>query len=165
MSDEQGDRDPGEKVVRLFPQQTGRGRDGLERGPALDWQDADALEREIQGVLGEARPAVGEAEARPGPDPAHRNAVRCPQCDRYTWRRTRYCQQCNADLPALAAERRRSWLWSIAIVSWGLGLGCIYLVQNYFLPAKARAALLAVVLIIAGFNVFGFWLATQYKAR
>lgn len=157
MSDEQGGRDPGDKVVRLFPEQTGEGTPGLERGPVLDWQDAGALEREIRGVLGEARPAGGEAETRAGPDPEHRNAVRCPQCDRYTWRRTRYCHHCHADLPALSAERRRSWLWCAAIMSWGLGLACLYFVQHQPLPPKLRTLLMTAVLVIAGVNALGFW--------
>lgn len=161
MSDERGHKDAGEKVVRLFPEQTGEGRAGLERGPAFDWQDAGALEREIRGVLGEARQVDGEAESRPGPDPAHRNAVRCLQCDRYTWRRTRYCQHCHADLPALVAERRRSWLWSIAIASWGLGLTCLYLVQHQPLPPKVRTLLMTAALVIAGVNAFGFWVFSQ----
>src|SRR5581483_2705656 len=162
MSDEQRSGDPDEKVIQLFPEQKGEGRGGLEREPAFDWQDAGALEREIRGVLSDARPAeAGGVETPPGPDPTHPNAVRCPQCDGYTWRRTRYCEHCHADLPALAAERRRSWLWSIAIASWGFGLVCLYLVQHQPLPPKVRTVLMTAVLVIAGVNAFGFWIFSQ----
>lgn len=158
MSGDRDDGAPGEKVIRLFPGREGDVRDGLEHRPAFDWQDTAALEREIQGVLGEARPTeASAAETRSGPDARHRNAVRCPQCDRYTWRRTRYCHHCQADLPALAAERRRSWMWSVAIISWGLGLLCLYALQHQALPPKIRTLLMTAVLVIAGMNALGFW--------
>jgi len=164
MGEDKGDKQ-GPKVVRLFPARSGE-QAGLERRPAFDWQDVDAVEREIRGVLSEAaesRPP--EPEALLGPDPSHRNAVRCSQCDGYTWRRTRYCHHCNADLVALAAERRQGVLWAAAIASWGIGLGCFYLVQHYALPAKIRAVLMAAVLVIAGVNVFGFWIAAVGEKR
>jgi hypothetical protein len=165
MSDQPGS-DEDRKVVRLFPRRNSEPDGGLERKPALDWQDVDAVEREIRGVLHEAavdRPP--DPELPSGPDPSHRNAVRCSQCDGYTWRRTRYCRHCNADLVALAAERRQGVLWAAAIASWGLGLGCFYLVQHYVLPAKIRAVLMTAVLVIAGVNVFGFWLASLPERR
>ena len=162
MSGEQGDNDTGEKVVRLFPGRKEDVGDGLEHRPEFDWQDAGALEREIQGVLSEARPAdTVEGEARLGPDSAHRNAIRCPQCDRYTWRRTRYCQHCHADLAGLAAERRQAILWGAAIVSWGVAAGCVYVEQHYALPPRMHILLNLVGFAIVGVNAFGFWIAAH----
>lgn len=165
MSDQPGN-DEDRKVVRLFPRRNSEPDGGLERKPALDWQDVDAVAREIRGVLrGAEEDRSSDPQAPSGPDPSHPNAVRCSQCDGYTWRRTRYCQHCNADLTALAAERWQGMLWAAAIASWGLGLGCFYLVQHYVLPANIRAVLMTAVLVIAGVNVFGFWIASQGKER
>lgn len=161
MDEDEGDSQPGPKVVRLFPGRSVESPSGLER-PAFDWQDVDAVERELRGVIREAvESKPPDAEIPSGPDPSHRNAVRCSQCDGYTWRRTRYCQHCNADLVALAAERRQGLLWAAAIASWGLGLGCFYLVQHYTLGPRIHAVLNMVGFGIVAANVFGFWIASQ----
>jgi hypothetical protein len=60
------------------------------------------------------------------PDPSHRNAAQCPQCDRVTWRSTPQCIHCGFDLEGYirraaqdlvlaAAVRRhkRHILWTI----------------------------------------------------
>lgn len=162
MSDEQGGRDSGEKVVRLFPEQSGESRGGLERGSPFDWQDASVLEREIRGVLEEARPeAAGEVVTRPGPDPSHRNAVQCPQCDAFTWRRTQFCKHCGADLAVYAAERRQAILWCAAVASWGVACGCIYVQRHYALPHTLQLVLRFVSLGIIGINLIVFWFLSQ----
>ena len=158
------DTDPNGKVIHLFPGQQRDDRMGPVREPGFDWQDANALEREIRGVLGDAR-RDETAEGSSAPDPSHRNAVRCPQCDRFTWKRTPLCRHCGADLAAYSAERRHALLWCVAIASWGLALGCFYLTRQYVLPPRIHAVLKAGGLAIAGANAFGFWIASQGKSN
>lgn len=160
------DEDLGQKVVQLFPDYTGDVARGLERRPGLDWDDVDAVEREIQGVLRQARPAESaEEKDERGPAPSHRNAIRCPQCDRFTWRRTQVCMHCGADLAAYAAERRQAVFWCAAIASWVIALGCFYVMQHYALTPRMHTLLNLVGLGIVGVNVFGFWLASQGEKR
>jgi hypothetical protein len=150
------------KVVPLFPQQGQQTLAGLERGPTFDWQDPNALEREIQEVLRGAQPErATEAQSSHEPDPSHRNAVRCPQCDCFTWRRTRVCRNCGADLAAFASERRSAVLWCAAIASWGIALSCFYLIQHYALGPRIHGVLNMVGFGIVATNVFGFWIASQ----
>ena len=166
MTDEPGNSDQERKVVRLFPGREREESGGLERGPAFDWEDVDAVEREIHGVLRAARKnAAVDAELLSVPDPSHRNAVRCPQCDGLTWRRTPVCRHCGADLAVLAAERRQALLWCGAIASWGVALGCFYLNQHYVLPPKLHTVLNIVALSIAAGNAFAFWIASLGEKR
>jgi uncharacterized protein (DUF983 family) len=149
------------KVVTLFPDRVGAAPREEERGPALDLEDVEAVKREIQGVLNEAtRVEPAATEVPNAPDPSHRNAVRCPQCDGYTWRRTPFCRHCGADLSAYAAERRQALLWCAAIASWGVALGCFYLNQHYALPSKLHTVLNVTALSIAAANAFAFWLVS-----
>lgn len=56
-------------------------------------------------------------------------------------------------------------MWSVAIVSWGLGLVCLYLVQHQPLPPKIRTVLMTAVLVIAGVNALGFWVVAGNEQR
>lgn len=150
------------KVVPLFPGQVADAPDEQAQTPALDLEDIEAVKRAIQGVMDEGRrvePAT--ADVPNSPDPSHRNAIRCPQCDGYTWRRTQFCRYCGADLSAYAAERRHALLWCAAIASWGVALGCFYVMRHYALPSRLYAVLNVVGLAIVGANAFGFWIASQ----
>jgi len=154
------------KIVPLFPGHGTDAPDEQARTPALDLEDVEAVKRAIQGVMDEARrvePAT--ADVPNSPDPSHRNAIRCPQCDGYTWRHTQFCRNCGADLSAYAAERRQALLWCAAIVSWGVALGCFYLNQHYALPPKLHTVLNIMALSIAAANAFAFWLVSLGEKR
>lgn len=76
------------------------------------------------------------------PSPYHRNAIECPQCDRWTWQATEECKWCDYNLFAHYQRvedeklaRRREWiheyntrrrgrmaLWVLGLLALGVGL-------------------------------------------
>jgi len=165
------------KIVRLFPAKGGRAPDDPPRGEILDPGTADpqAIEKTIAGLLDEAGPAPQQQSEGPlVPEPGHRNAVQCPQCDQYTWRMTQHCVHCGADLLAFAEKRayrrRRRWAivgWSIIVGSWFVAAGCIYAMNHYYriLPPKVRGAMFITVLSIVGGNLFLLWMNSEDNRR
>ena len=159
------DDEKSSKVVRLFPS----GSSPSDSSADQNNESLAAIGSEIQGLLGAAVPIeAGEAK----PDPRHRNAVPCPQCDEYTWKQTRYCLHCGTDLLARAAElaaarrdRRNAALWPCAIASWAAALGCIQATERYALPDRVRSMLHWTVLAIVAVNLFGFWIASMSNRR
>jgi hypothetical protein len=164
------------KVVRLFP-----AKDGSRLADPPDGEtastgagDTEAV-RQIVGILGEAEPVpVPRSEGPAPPEPGHRNAVQCPQCDQYTWRMTRHCVHCGADLVAHAEARiyRRRRRWAIVgrciiVGSWAVAAGSIYAVNHYYhqLPPKVRGVLFITVIGIVGVNLFLFWMVSQDDRR
>lgn len=164
---EPGDKES--KVIPLFPGQEG-GAPKAESSeaaelPKSESQDRDDLRREIETLLGEAEPLPTAPHEPQGPEPGHRNAVRCPQCDQYTWRLMQHCIHCDADLVAIAAERadrrRRRWhtvAWCSLVASWFVGAGCVYAYIEYYgsLPANVRGILFLVGGGIIAVNLFLF---------
>ena len=96
----------------------------------------------------------------------------CPQCDRITWRHTRHCLHCGADLVVygrLQAQQRRARLeaifWSCVVVSWVVALTCFEYAARDNLRPRVRTALYLVGGAIVAVNLFGFWIATQNERR
>jgi hypothetical protein len=157
------------KVIPLFPGK-GSGADRTEspaaaESPSSDAQERDDLRKEIEALLGEAEPLPPAPPEPQGPEPGHRNAVRCPQCDQYTWRLMQHCVHCDADLVGLAAERadrrRRRWhtlAWSVLGASWFVAAGCVYAYLHYYgsLPPNVRGTLFLVGGGIIAVNLFLF---------
>ncbi len=82
----------------------------------------DSVREEIEWLFGEATPIpdvelvveranpvapLTTESVDPGPPPQHRNAIECPQCDRWTWRATQHCHRCGFDLFAYYEEQDR----------------------------------------------------------
>jgi hypothetical protein len=145
------------KVVPLFPGQGGGAANAESpvdtESQRAESQDRDDLRREIETLLGEVEPLPPAPHEPQGPEPGHRNAVRCPQCDQYTWRLMQHCIHCDADLVAIAAERadrrRRRWhtlVWCALGASWFVAAGCVYAYSQYYgsLPPKVRGILFLV---------------------
>jgi hypothetical protein len=165
------------KVIRLFPAKGDRAPDNLADGDAGQPTAADpkAIEVKIAGLLGEAEPLPPPPPPGPkAPPPGHRNAVMCSQCDQYTWRETRRCIHCGADLLAHAQARayRRRRRWAIAgrciiVGSWFVAAGCIYAMNHYYrvLPPKVRGAMFITVLCIVGVNLFLLWMNSEDNRR
>lgn len=120
------------------------------------------LREQIQELLGDSEDDIGpdasptsEAQWLPAPKPVapaphlpdtpspyHRNAIECPQCDRWTWQATEECQCCHYSLFAHYQReeeeklaRRREWLreyntrrrgkmilWMFGLLLLGIGL-------------------------------------------
>ncbi len=166
------------KVIPLFP---GRDR-GAKPGPVPPAgkapkraPDEPEVLQEIKGILGEIEPLPPPpAEGPKAPEPGHRNAVRCPQCEQYTWRLTQHCIHCGADLVAYAEERiyRRRRRWAITarcilVGSWFVAAGCIYGYNHYYrvLPPKVRGVMMLTALGIVGVNLLLGWITSQDDRR
>jgi hypothetical protein len=167
------------KVIPLFPGKESGGQQESQRSAAPDPQpkpeDPDTLRQAIQGLLGEAEPIPPSAPDKPqAPEPGHRNAMRCPQCDQYTWRLTQHCIHCGADLFADAEERaylrrrrRHIIVWCGVVTSWVVAAGCIYAYNEYYrsLPPKVRGILVLVGGGIIAVNLFLFWITSSDDER
>lgn len=121
----------GGKITHLFP------REENSKGPTT--LVVDGLQDQLNELLGEALP---QAKYAP-PDPNHRNARLCPQCDGITWRATEHCIYCGfnlfahdawcAEQDAFHAEALRlkavdamRWKFIVAIIA--IGIACAGLV-------------------------------------
>lgn len=73
--------------------------------------------------------------AESGPEPGHRNAMICPQCDHWTWRATEECRHCHYNLfkhaERIVQKRREEFLayrrkelsqWAFWLASGGIAL-------------------------------------------
>jgi len=165
------DDSKGSKIVPLFP---ARAREAVDERPQASSSptppdELAAVVNQVEELLTHAEPALRQPSmAQAGPDPGHRNAMRCPQCDQYTWRQTAHCMHCGTDLVAHAAqleavrlERRQGVWWSCAIASWAIAMGCIYVTQHYALPPRIQLGLRYAVFGIFGVNLLGFWIASM----
>lgn len=163
------------KVVPLFPGQEGSAAkaqsSAAAESPNSDSKERDDLRKEIETLLGEAEPLPSTPHEPKGPEPGHRNAVRCPQCDQYTWRLMRHCIHCDADLVGLAVERRRRrWhtvAWSGLGASWFVAAGCVHAYIQYYgsLSPKVRGILFLVGGGIIAVNLFLFWIMSTDDQR
>lgn len=173
MADHSEGDDKDQKVVRLRP--AGLALAGPQREapePSVEEQIA-AVERELKDVMGYARTEAIRADKGPRvPKATHRNAVRCPECDELTWRRTQHCIHCRADLAELAAERderrREAWrgaFWLIAIASWALAPMCLYMAQHYALPPPLHRAFNWTGGAIIAINAAVLWYSSLDKRR
>ncbi len=165
------------KVIRLFPAKDGSRPvdppDGETAGSSAG--DPEVVRQTIVGLLGDAEPIPEPPlEGPAAPEPGHRNAVLCPQCDQYTWRMTQHCIHCGADLVAHAEERiyrrRRRWAiagWSILVGSWFVAAGCFYGYNHYYrvLPPKVRGVMMLTALGIVGVNLFLAWITSGDNNR
>lgn len=78
--------------------------------------DADPASQPISSmqewIPAEPKPAPAPAPVLPdAPAPHHRNAIECPQCDRWTWRGTDHCRWCGFSLSnyyALLEQEKRA---------------------------------------------------------
>ncbi|MBL6748939.1 MAG: hypothetical protein ISP90_00370 [Nevskia sp.] len=174
------------KVVRLFPARPhAADAEPAERETGAELPNLADLGTEVNRYMAHARVAPAEQPAAPAepeikvvvqrrqaPPRGHRNAVRCSQCDQYTWRDTEECIHCGVNRAAHAAQveaaRHTEWqaiLWSGAILSWGvLGL-CLYALQTYAMPARLAQILWYAVYAIGGANAIGFWIRAMSKPR
>lgn len=168
---EQDGRDS--KIIRLFPAKGGRAPDDPPPGDIADPETGapDTVRDKIVGLLGEAEPVSAPPAPGPlAPEPGHRNAVLCPQCDQYTWRMTQHCVHCGADLLAHAEARayRRRRRWAIAgrcivVGSWLVAAGCFYGYNHYYrvLPPKVRGVMMLTALGIVAANLFALFIISQ----
>lgn len=73
-------------------------------------------------------PAYLEPAPMRGPDPGHRNAIICPQCDRWAWRATRDCWNCEFNLfeyerqNVIERQRQLREIRQRELSYWALGL-------------------------------------------
>lgn len=155
------------KVVPLFPVQAQGPGSPSAREADAELPDLAAMGAQVREYMADAEPAP---PAGVGPVPGHRNAMRCPQCDQYTWRETERCIHCGKNLVAHAAQaataqrtQRQGLIWSCAILSWAVALACIYLSQHYALPSGVHLVLRYAVFGIVGVNLVGFWIASMDK--
>ncbi len=172
------EEDPNDsKVVQLFaPGSTdARGESGQQSEPQRPKAASGrgSIRQEVTKLMGALEPLdPPNGDSLAPPDGAHRNAMPCPQCDRITWRHTRHCLHCGADLVVyvrLQAQQRRARLeaifWSCAAVSWVIAVTCFELATRGNLRPKLRTALYFVGGAIVAVNLFGFWIATQNERR
>jgi len=163
------------KIIPLFPAKSGSGSRKTRPPEQREGKNPGALHLmrgEIDGIidLAEDVPPKPAPATTNVPDPAHRNAMRCPQCDQYTWRESPYCLHCGKDLVAHAErladgrrERLQGIFWACAIGSWAIAPSCFYVTQHYALPPRVRTALNYIGTAIIAVNLFGFWIASMGK--
>lgn len=174
MTDDDNKESKPSKVVRLFTHTPGHANSGSPCDNDAELPDLAELGAEVRRYMADARPAPADAGTvrrdPAGPPPGHRNAMRCPQCDQYTWQETAQCIHCGKNLVArveqLKVAHRADWLavlWSSAFLSWAIAMLCIYALQHYTMPAWTAHALRYVVYAIAGANALGFWIASMTK--
>lgn len=64
--------------------------------PSTPVEAPATLEGAISGILVAATPQL---PAQPGgPEPGHRNAIECPQCDQWAWRASAHCWNCGLSI-------------------------------------------------------------------
>ncbi len=131
------------------------------------------LSEEVGRLLADAEPVTeSPVDAAPTPprlrvpDPSHRNAAQCPQCDDVTWRSTPRCIHCGYDLEGYiwraaqelvraAAVRRQKRLFLWTIVAGLAGLAIISL--SSLLPVSVGFPIATLVLVAFIVLAFCFW--------
>lgn len=76
-----------------------------------------------------------------GPEPGHRNAIRCPQCDHWAWRATDECWHCHYNIlkhtQRIAKERQEEFreYRRKELSQWAFWLACSGIAMIYFSPS------------------------------
>lgn len=161
------------KVVNLFPLIKRSREADCPETSAGNSDELEDLTRAVRNLLEDAQP-LEEHEAasyRLSGAPAFADATssRSPHATLSS------IQQCKAERGDGSAQafdsagsmrgvHRFDWLWSCAILSWGLALGCLYALQHWPMSHNLSSAMHWTLLLVLLTNAIGFAVASESKS-